>query len=187
MLDSDAILADVDEVTRSQVMALDVFDEIASTNSYLMDEPGPPPGRLHIAATTNQTAGRGRQGRRWLAPPGAGLCLSIAYTVAGRTDNLSALTLAIGIGAIESLEDVNVQGVRIKWPNDLIAGEAKLGGILTEAKTHKDGSVTVVIGVGLNLDLGRGLDLGDEAKRAMPVTDLNSIAASMPAPEKLSC
>ncbi|MBT8086711.1 MAG: biotin--[acetyl-CoA-carboxylase] ligase [Gammaproteobacteria bacterium] len=186
MLDAEAILADVNGTTRSHVTSLEVFDEIASTNSYLMDKRGPAPGELYIAVTTNQTAGRGRQGRRWLSPPGSGLCLSIAYTVASRTDNLSALTLAVGIGAITSLQDVNAQGIRIKWPNDLVAENRKLGGILTEAKTHAEGSVTVVIGVGLNLDLGEGFDLGNEAKRAMPVTDLNRIVATMPAPDTLA-
>lgn len=186
VLDSDSILAGINEATRSKIISLEVFAEIASTNSYLLEEPGPRPSELCIAATTNQTAGRGRRGRTWLTPPGAGLCLSMAYTFGSATDNLAALTLAMGLGAIKSLRDANVQGIRIKWPNDLIAEDRKLGGILTEAKTHANGSVTVVTGVGLNLDLGDGLDLRHEAKRAMPVADLSSHAAEVPAPETLA-
>ena len=186
VIDSESILAGIKEATRSKIVSLEVFDEIASTNSYLLEKPGPRPGELCIAATTNQTAGRGRRGRTWLTPPGTGLCLSMAYTFAGATDNLAPLTLAMGLGAIKSLQDADVHGIRVKWPNDLIAEDRKLGGILTEAKTHANGSVTVVTGVGLNLDLGDGLDLRHEAKRAMPVADLSSHAEEVPAPETLA-
>lgn len=185
VLDSKSILAGIHEATRAEIASLDVFAEIASTNSYLMDKPGPRPGELRVAVTTNQTAGRGRRGRTWLAPPGSGLCLSVAHTFARATDNLSALTLAVGLGVIKALQDANVRGIRIKWPNDLIAEDRKLGGILTEARTQANGSVTVVTGVGLNLDLGDGLDLRHEAKRAMPVADLKSHVADVPAPEVL--
>lgn len=186
VLDAATIREGLNAATRKRVASLEVFSEIASTNSYLMEKPEPPPSDMYVAVTTNQTAGRGRRGRRWLSPPGSGLCLSMAYTFTRRAGGIAPLTLAIGLGAIKSLQDVGVHGVFVKWPNDLIAGDGKLGGILTEAKTHADGSVTVVTGLGLNLDLGEGLELDDKGATALPAMDLCRYAANMPAPNVLS-
>lgn len=174
MLDADAIRTALSDAVASRVTALEVFAEIASTNSYLMERQGPPPGEISVAATTNQTAGRGRGGHRWVSPPGSGLCLSVAYTFDDPPENLSALTLAAGIGAIAALEDAGASGISLKWPNDLILDGGKLAGILAEAKTEPAGHCTVVIGVGINLDLETGIKLGDESRHALPPTDLRA-------------
>lgn len=180
-LDADAIrrLLGDDAAT---LESLQVFSEIESTNSYLMQQPGPSSGHFRVAATDNQTAGRGRHGRRWQSPPGSGLCLSLAYTFAERPENPSAITLAVGLGVIHALEKHRVTDVQLKWPNDLIAGDSKLGGILTEAhgQAQADGALTVVTGIGLNFDLSeqKGL-LGDET-RAQRVIDLRAHAGLTP-------
>lgn len=174
MLDADAIRAALSNDVASRLTALEIFAEIASTNSYLMERPGPSPGELSVAATTNQTAGRGRRGRRWVSPPGSSLCLSVAYTFDEPPENLSALTLAAGVGAIAALEDAGAYGVSLKWPNDLILAGSKLGGILTEAKTQAAGGCTVVTGVGVNLDLGPDFEIGGEGERALSPTDLRA-------------
>lgn len=186
MLDADAIRTALSDAVASRVTALEVFAEIASTNSYLMERPGPPPGELSVAATTNQTAGRGRRGRRWVSPPGAGLCLSVSCTFDDPPDNLSALTLAAGVGAIAALEDAGASGIRLKWPNDLILGGGKLGGILAEARTQPGERCTVVIGVGINLDLGPGLEFGEEAAHALPPADLRMQLQRPPAAAALA-
>ncbi len=174
MLDADAIREGLSDAVASRVAALEVFADIASTNSYLMEHPGPPVGELSVAATTNQTAGRGRRGRRWVSPPGSGLCLSVAYTFDDPPENLSALTLAVGLGVIAALEDAGASGISLKWPNDLILGGGKLGGILAEAKTERCERCTVVIGAGINLDLGAGFELGAEARHTLMPTDLRA-------------
>lgn len=179
-LDGQSIRRSLSATTNSRLDALDVFDEIASTNSYLMQQSPPAPGRLHVAVTDNQTQGRGRHGRTWQSPPGSGLCLSLAHAFAAPPANLPALTLAIGLGVIDALEREAIRGVQLKWPNDLIAGDAKLGGILTE--THAQGAegICVVAGIGLNIDIGTGLDVGQ------PVTDLVSVAVKPPSGEALA-
>lgn len=174
MLDADAIRAALSDAVALRIAVLEVFAEIASTNSYLIQRPGPSPGELSVAATTNQTAGRGRRGRRWVSPPGAGLCLSVACTFDEPPENLSALTLAAGVGVIAALEDAGAPGIRLKWPNDLILAGGKLGGILAEARTQPGEPCTIVIGVGVNLDLGPGLELGEEAAHALPPVDLRA-------------
>jgi len=158
-LDADAIRRFATAPVRARIARLDVFAEIDSTNSYLMQTIVPEPGKISIAATSNQTAGRGRHGKTWESPPGSGLCLSVAYTFAAQPDNLPALTLGLGLGAVDALEELGATGIEIKWPNDLIARDAKLGGILTEVQQNSAGAVTIVAGIGINVDLQNKLDL----------------------------
>ena len=179
-LDGQSIRRSLSDITNSRLDALEVFDEIASTNSYLMQQAPPAPGRLRVAVTDNQTQGRGRYGRTWHSPPGSGLCLSLAHAFAETPANLSALTLAIGLGVIDALEREDIRGVQLKWPNDLIAGDGKLGGILTETHAQVAQGVCVVTGVGLNIDIDRGLDV------AQPVADLASLVASPPSGDVLA-
>jgi BirA family biotin operon repressor/biotin-[acetyl-CoA-carboxylase] ligase len=185
-LDAEAIRESLGEAAAARLSAFDTFPEIESTNTYLMQLDGPPPGRLYVAATTNQTMGRGRHGRTWQSPPGSGLCLSLAYTFATPPRNLSALTLAIGIGVIDALEDVGVGGVQLKWPNDLMANDGKLGGILTESRSLASGSVTVVTGVGLNVNLGDVPALGLELASVRRVADLARFVPVLPRHDDLA-
>lgn len=179
-LDADAIRESIGEAAATRLASLDAFPEIESTNSYLMQQDSPPPGRLRIAITDNQTMGRGRHGRTWQSPPGSGLCISLAYTFATQPANMPALTLAIGLGVIEALEDLGVDGVQLKWPNDLIADDGKLGGILTESQSQANGAISIVTGVGINVDLDKELDFGPETDWVRRVADLASFADALP-------
>ena len=185
-LDGETIIRSLDEAVATRLAGFDAFDEIESTNSYLMRQPGPPTGQFHIAITDNQTRGRGRHGRTWQSPPGSGLCVSIAYTFAKQPAQLSALTLAIGLGAAEALDDVGVSGVQLKWPNDLVADDGKLGGILTETQARQSGAITVVTGVGINVDLGKELDFGVETDWTRRVADLAGFTSSLPSRDELA-
>ena len=184
-LDAEAIRQSLGEAVTVRLAGFDVFPEIDSTNSYLMQAPGPAPGDVHIAVTDNQTNGRGRHGRTWLSPPGSGLCLSLAYTFAQQPNNLPALTLAFGLSVIDVLENLNVNGVQLKWPNDLIADDGKLGGILTETQSQTEGAIKVVTGIGLNVDLQDDLDFGIETDWARRVVDLSAIADHLPSRDEL--
>lgn len=171
-LDGDAIRAGLGELAASRLAGFEAFAEIDSTNSYLMQSQAPAIGAIRVALTDNQTAGRGRHGRTWQSPAGSGLCLSIAYTFGRQPRNLAALTLALGLGVADTLDGLGAEGVQLKWPNDLMADDSKLGGILTEAQAPSRGAITVVTGIGINLDLREGLDSGLERK----VIDLERFA-----------
>ena len=185
-LSADAIRQIASPPARSKFASIDVFAEIDSTNSFLMQVPGPAPGKISIAVTSNQTAGRGRHGKIWLSPPGSGLCLSAAYTFASSPENLPALTLALGVGVIKALEALGAKDVELKWPNDLVARNGKLGGILTEVQQHSQGAVTVVTGVGVNLDLQTKLDFGLETDWARHVTGLKEICEIAPSHDEVA-
>jgi BirA family biotin operon repressor/biotin-[acetyl-CoA-carboxylase] ligase len=179
-LDAEAIRASLGDVASRRLERFEAFAAIESTNSYLMQEAPPAPGGFHVALTDNQTAGRGRHGRTWQSPPGTGLCLSVAYTFAAQPRNLPALTLAIGLGLIDALDGLGIGGIALKWPNDLVARDGKLGGILTESQALGGESIHVVSGVGLNVELPADFDLGAEAERAQAVSDLAGLADDLP-------
>jgi BirA family biotin operon repressor/biotin-[acetyl-CoA-carboxylase] ligase len=179
-IDGAAVRGSLGKAVTARLEAFDAFDEIDSTNSYLMQQPGPAPGRVHVAITDNQTSGRGRHGRTWRSPPGSGLCLSLAYTFAQQPEHLAALTLGIGLGVAEVLDEMGVPGVQLKWPNDLVAGDGKLGGILTETRASRAGRITVVTGLGLNIDLGQRPDPGKDSYWATQAAELANLGPRVP-------
>ena len=183
-LDARAIHESLCETTSRRLAEFEVFDEIGSTNSHLMQREGPVPGQVNVALTDNQTRGRGRHGRTWQSPPGSGLCTSLAYTFAAQPANLPALTLAIGLDVIKALADLGVLGVQLKWPNDLIARDGKLGGILTETQPHRSGAITVVTGIGINVQLGEEVSIVSEWSQQ--VADLSRIVDEIPPRDELA-
>ncbi len=172
LLDTDSICEFMRHRSRADLDSLEVFAEIESTNSYLLGQACPLAGRYRVALTENQTAGRGRMDRSWYSPPSTGLCMSMAYTFQSLPENIPSLSLAIGIGIAQALERFAVHEVSVKWPNDIVARGGKLGGVLSEISPMHAAGVTVVVGIGLNLDfenadteidittrLGRAVDL----------------------------
>lgn len=115
---------------------------------------GAPEGTVVVAEA--QTAGRGRFGRRWHSPPGGGLWMSVILYPERRRGcapvDLPSLSLSCSVAAARALETVAEGFLRVglKWPNDLVVGSRKLGGILLEGDT---GSAAVIAGIGVNLAL----------------------------------
>ncbi|MCE2746931.1 MAG: biotin--[acetyl-CoA-carboxylase] ligase [Burkholderiales bacterium] len=124
------------------------LDSVDSTNDYLACayQQGSVSGVTAVLAHM-QTAGRGRAGRQWQAQPGASLCMSLGLPIAGH--QIPFLPLCVGVAVAHVLEQLQVP-VRLKWPNDLLVGQQKLGGVLCESFQTAQGAVTVV-GVGLNI------------------------------------
>jgi len=142
---------------RERVGRLDVFWSTGSTNTVLLERPNPALGSCEIALAEYQTAGRGRRGRAWVAPPGGGICLSLSWTFREVPPELGALGLVVGVCSLRALVSMGVQAARLKWPNDLIVDDRKLGGVLIELRAETAGPACVVIGVGLNVSLGNAL------------------------------
>ena len=165
---------------------IEVFSRIDSTNTYLKEQPSPPPGQFRIVIADHQTAGRGRRNRQWVSSPGGSLCLSLSYRLTVNPTQLPPLTLALGIGIADALVNIGVDGIQLKWPNDLLVGNAKLGGILTESLYRRPDDVTVIVGVGINVAM---LPQGDEpmlSDWADAATSLASEMTNPPSREHLS-
>lgn len=152
-LSEERIAAALDPGTRDAVAALEVHAELDSTNRHLLRRPAPPPGRLDVALAEFQHAGRGRLGRSWSAPLGGGLCLSVGWQFAESPQDLSALSLAIGVAARRAIAAVAPVEIGLKWPNDLVFDERKLGGVLVELSAEAQGACRVVAGLGINVSI----------------------------------
>lgn len=139
------------------------FDVVDSTNQVLLDR------FVHRRAVfaDHQRRGRGRRGRRWDAPPAAGIWLSFGYRFHGTAATLGGLPLAVGIAVAESLP---LDRIGVKWPNDLVVEDAKLGGILIELVPGTSRGSHAVIGVGINLALPEAARSGPADR--LPRTDL---------------
>ncbi|QRX84103.1 biotin--[acetyl-CoA-carboxylase] ligase [Glaciimonas sp. PAMC28666] len=162
-------------------MTIEVVTETGSTNADLLaliqktqetPEPQTSPTRSPmLLIAEQQTAGRGRAGRSWLSAPSTALMFSLAWRFDLPLQKLVGLPLAVGVavatGLNSFLRQTNVAGdttetgeidfgIRLKWPNDLLLGDGKLGGILIETANAESnaigsGSAWAVIGVGINL------------------------------------
>jgi len=134
---------------RSGELHVEVVEACASTNARLLERAcGERPVLL---AAELQTAGRGRRGRRWHSPRGAGLTFSIARRMPQPVSGLTGLSLAAGVAVARTLRGMGAVAVALKWPNDVVAGGAKLGGILVEARWRDQRPDWVAIGLGVNI------------------------------------
>lgn len=131
-----------------------------------------------------QTSGKGRAGRVWLSNPEDTLCFSFAHPFQKRPNELSGLSLVIGLAVIAGIamalgtteEALHQQGLRLKWPNDLLLNNAKLGGILIEGGQNNPQSPTwMVIGLGLNLRNGALIEKSLEGKSPFGVSALDQL------------
>ena len=123
------------------------FATIDSTNRYLLEcaAAGQPEGVVAVA--DEQTAGRGRLDRSWIAPPGAALLVSVLLRPRLPIERFHLVTLAAALAAIDAVIALAGVEARLKWPNDVVVDDRKLAGILAES----DGAGAVVVGMGLNV------------------------------------
>src|SRR5665213_2646554 len=129
------------------------FRELDSTNRYLLDEArAGAPGGL-VAVADHQTAGRGRLGRRWEAPAGANLLMSVLLRPDLPVEELHLSTVAMALATRSACSAATAGAVIpvLKWPNDVMVGEGKLAGILAETVPDAPGSRAVVVGMGLHV------------------------------------
>ncbi len=126
--------------------AVRVLGRCTSTNALLLA------GDLRHAqllAADEQSAGRGRRGRRWHSAAGSGVLFSLALPMRRPARELGGLSIVAGVAAVRALRKLGAGETSLKWPNDLLVRGAKLGGILVESRTQGAGSA-VVVGIGIN-------------------------------------
>ncbi len=184
-LDAAEIRGRLAHEVREHVARVDAAWSLDSTNTTLLERPNPRGGTAEVLLAEFQRAGRGRRGRVWLAPPGGAICLSLSWTFPEVPPGLGALGLVIGVCALRALREHGVVAVGLKWPNDLLIGERKLGGVLIDLRAESTGPACVVIGIGLNLALGAAL-LRQIAASGTAATDLASAVQPVPARNALA-
>ena len=131
---------------------------------------------LTVVLTEHQTLGRGRRNHSWLSPPGLGITLSCLKHFDGGPARLSGLSIAMGVCVVQALTSAGVPGLGLKWPNDVMANEGKLAGILIEVSGEYDGPSAVRVGVGLNVRLSPTA----HGTLDQPVVDLATLCGGTP-------
>jgi BirA family biotin operon repressor/biotin-[acetyl-CoA-carboxylase] ligase len=159
---------------------LELLFEVDSTNTRLLDNAPPPRGSADACLSELQHAGRGRRGRRWIAPFGGGVALSMAWTFSDGASSLAALSLGVGVAVWRALVRAGAEGVTLKWPNDIWFQDRKIGGVLIELRAEASGPAHVVIGLGLNVTLTAAARREIEAGgvRVAAVADACAVAPS---------
>jgi BirA family transcriptional regulator, biotin operon repressor / biotin---[acetyl-CoA-carboxylase] ligase len=123
------------------------FERIDSTNRYLLDCAGAGADEGTVAVADEQTAGRGRLGRTWVAPAGSALLVSVLLRPRLPAERTHLVTLAAGLAALEAVGELSELQAGLKWPNDVVVDDRKLAGILAEG----DGAGAVIVGMGCNV------------------------------------
>ena len=166
----------------AQAFTIETVRTTGSTNDDLVARArqGAPNGLVRIAEV--QTAGRGRRQRSWYSGPGSAITFSLLWDFGGDTRRLSGLPLAVGVALVRAFRSVGLASIQLKWPNDLLLAQRKLGGILIETDSSASHVVRVVIGIGLNLRLPAAVvDRIDQ-----PATDLDAAGLSVERNELLA-
>ncbi len=125
--------------------------ETASTNDVARDWAlaGAPDGALVVAG--RQTRGKGRRGRQWVSPAGAGVYASFILRPDWPAMHAPALAIWSGLAVYRALANIGLQHLRIKWPNDVLARGRKIAGILVEPRIGGDRMEFAVAGIGINV------------------------------------
>lgn len=169
LLERERILA---AATVSGIEGIDVFLEVDSTNNWLREQAlkGAPSGTVCVSEM--QSAGRGRRGRSWVSPFAANLYLSLLWRSASGAAALGGLSLVTGIAVLRALRSFGIEAAGLKWPNDILAADAKLAGILIDVLGESNGPCAVIVGIGVNVSMPRDA----VAAIDQPWTDLQQLA-----------
>jgi BirA family transcriptional regulator, biotin operon repressor / biotin---[acetyl-CoA-carboxylase] ligase len=136
----------------------ELVNKVDSTNSYL--QKSPKTKGAHICIAEEQTSGKGRRGNRWESG-GENIIMSVRRQFESSPLELSNLAIVVGVVVAEALRDAGFRDVMLKWPNDLMARDGKLGGILVESSY--DGYMTdATVGIGINAKLDGDVRIGQD-------------------------
>jgi BirA family biotin operon repressor/biotin-[acetyl-CoA-carboxylase] ligase len=156
LLDRDEILANASPESLAVLGPVEVLVETDSTNTRLREQAlnGAHSGSVCLAEL--QHSGRGRHGRSWVSPFAANLYLSLLWRSPLGVAALGGLSLVAGLAVLRCVQSFGVTGAGLKWPNDVLARDAKLAGILIDVAGESAGPCAVVIGVGINVAMRDG-------------------------------
>lgn len=161
--------------------SLFIYPVISSTNQFLLEN-------IHqlergtLCFAEYQSAGRGRRGRQWLSPFAGQIIMSLYWTFP-RSVDLNGLSLAVGMAIAQTLKQLGAKNINLKWPNDLLFQGRKLAGILLEIANKNNRLHNIVIGIGVNLSLGKQAENIDqpwaELVEELPDIDRNLLVVKL--------
>ena len=178
-LSRSAIRNAMSDSSYQQLGNLSIYESVASTNDQLWQRLEQGLDTPAVCLSEHQTAGRGRRGDQWLSPPAGNLYLSLFWPSPANTLQ-NGLSIAIGIGLINTLKSHGISDLQLKWPNDVLVNRHKLAGILVESRFGNQHNT--VIGVGLNFKL----PTATRDKIQQPTTSLQQLCTEVPCRNELA-
>jgi len=167
------------------INGIEIKEQTKSTNDDARESLKNSTDILSAHFSEQQTAGRGRNSKKWISPFGQNIYLSLAWKSNLNFTDIEGLSLAIGVEIVNSLKSHTDEVIEIKWPNDLLINRKKLGGILIETSSGKEGCLEIIIGIGINVFMqNKDTDEIDQAWTSLEnhknkVLDRNLISADL--------
>ncbi len=156
---SEALIrSQLTHIADAQLECITIVDEVDSTNTQLLAKARNGENRTCVLLAHEQSAGRGRHGKQWYSPRDGALYLSLLWHFDSSPLIKTGLPLAIGISLCQGLNQWGIDELGLKWPNDLLWQDKKLGGILVETYVDKQAISHGVIGIGINIELPENSD-----------------------------
>lgn len=155
-----------------------VLFETPSTNTWLLDRANEWSGKAALCVAEKQSAGRGRRGREWVSPLGRNLYFSLMLPAFSPMSVIEGLSLVVGLVVARQLNKLGCDA-SLKWPNDVLVRGQKIAGVLIELQGDLHSECQLIIGVGVNFDLG-------VANIDQPYTDIKSVVGKAPSRNSFS-
>ena len=181
LLDKQRLQANLSATSQRRLEQLTVLSCVNSTNQFLQDHPS----RCGVCLTERQTQGCGRHNKTWLTPFASQIALSLSWECSHLSHLLAGLSLAIAPPIVTCLQRYGVTQAGLKWPNDIMIGQAKLAGFLLEIQGEANGQSQLIIGLGINTDLSI-YPRHQLTSINQPWTDLRSLTGHMTARNSLA-
>jgi BirA family biotin operon repressor/biotin-[acetyl-CoA-carboxylase] ligase len=155
-LNREVIYGFLNSTAQESLSELEVCSSVDSTNIHAMNRVSEGGAKGYACLAEYQSSGKGRRGRQWVSPFGHNVYLSLVWEFDGGVSQLEGLSLAAGVAVAQSLQEIGLGQVALKWPNDILLEQKKLGGILLEIQGDPSGVCQIVIGVGINVRMKAG-------------------------------
>ena len=139
-----------------------ISDSIDSTNAEALRLVSVGCAAPFLVLSEQQTAGRGRRGRKWVSPFAQNVYYSLVLRTEGGLRQLEGLSLVVGLAVMQALRELGVQGAALKWPNDVLVGQKKIAGILLELVGDPADICHVVLGIGINVNMQKSADVDQQ-------------------------
>ena len=175
LLNHSKLLECLGEEVANELQQIEVLGVTDSTNARAMQSAQSGLSR-YVCVAEQQTAGRGRRGKVWQSPYGCNLYFSVVWSFDGGASVLEGLSLAVGVAVVRAMKSLGIEGLGLKWPNDILFEDKKLAGILLEMTGDAEGPCQLVAGVGINVSMPEHQTESID----QPWVNLSSVAKAIP-------
>jgi len=151
LLNDELICSKLSKEVRDKLFQIDIQKQVNSTNDCIAKFELPSNDHFSVMLAEMQTAGKGRRGKVWQSPYAANLYMSLLWSLQKPLSEIGALSPLLAISIVRALEDLDVSGLGLKWPNDIYCHNQKLAGLLIECSGEMNSQTKLIVGIGVNV------------------------------------